>query len=81
MLLVAIRLVATPLIIAAAMFILSPDPLFASVVVIQSAMPVGLITAILARRYGLDADLPAAAIFWSTLALILTLPVVVILFL
>lgn len=78
--LASIRLILTPMMILIAMrFIGSPDASLAGVIVVESAMPVGLITAILARNYGLDADLPARAILWSTAALVITLPVLVIL--
>jgi predicted permease len=80
--LATIRLVLTPFVIMIGMrFIGSQDPSLMGVIVVESAMPVGLITAIMTKSYGLDADLPATAILWSTLALLITLPVLTILLL
>jgi malate permease and related proteins len=78
--LTTIRLILTPMVIVAVMgFISLPDASLSRVIVVESAMPVGLITAIMTRNSGLDADLPATAILWSTMALLITLPVLVIL--
>lgn len=73
--LTAIRLVLTPLIVAAVFGWEFHEPM--DVILIQAAMPVGLTTAILAERYRVDSKLPAAGIFWSTLALGVTLPILI----
>lgn len=78
--LAAIRLVITPIIVVVALRLVSPGDLFAGVIIVESAMPVGLLSAIMAHGFGLDASLPSAAILWSTLGLAITLPVLVILF-
>jgi predicted permease len=73
-----IRLALTPLIVAAFLQTSSLDRSVAGVILVQSAMPVGLITAIMTARSSLDFDLPAAAILWSTIGLGFTLPLLII---
>jgi len=78
---VAIRLLLAPLIMAAGLYLTGAGGVFAGVVLVEYAMPVGLLVAVMARSYGADADLSAATILWSTLALIVVLPALVLLFL
>ncbi len=78
--LTAIRLLIVPLIAVAGLSLLARDEVFSGVVLVQAAMPVGLTTAIMARSYGADSEIPASAVLWSTLALVVTLPALVILF-
>jgi len=53
--------------------------LAASVIIVQSAMPVGLTTSIMAKNYGADAELGASATMWSTVVAVITLPLVALL--
>jgi len=71
-----IRLVATPLIVSMILLGIGQPALSTSVIIIQAAMPVGLTPSIMAKAYGADAQFAASATLWSTLASMLTLPVV-----
>ena len=73
------RLAAVPLAVAFLFAITGRSDLFASVVVVQAAMPVGLTVSIMAKNYGADGEFAASAILWSTLAALISLPLVTIL--
>lgn len=73
-----VRLILVPLLVAAILMVGDLHELFVSVLIVESAMPVGLTTAIFARNYNADATFAASAIFWSTLVSAVTLPLVVI---
>jgi malate permease and related proteins len=75
--LTAIRLVLTPLVVAVLLRLFSLESTVAGVILVQSGMPVGLITAILTARNNMDSDLPAAAVLWSTIGLGLILPAII----
>lgn len=74
------RLVLAPLVVGVVLKSLGWDDLSALVVVVQSAMPVGLTTAIMAEGYGADSQFSASAIACSTLLSMVSLPLVVALF-
>lgn len=76
----AARLVLAPLVVGLVFKSVGWDSLSAFVVVVQSAMPVGLTTAIMAERYGADSQFSASAIACSTLLSVVSLPLVVSLF-
>jgi len=73
------RLAAVPIIVAFVFAMMGRSDLFSSVVVIQAAMPVGLTVSIMARNYEADGEFAASAILWSTLAALISLPLVTIL--
>ncbi len=70
------RLVVAPLVVGLVLILIGWRDLFASIIIIQAAMPVGLTTAIFAKSYGADAEFAASATLWSTLAAMVSLPVV-----
>ena len=74
--LVSTRLIVAPLVVGGILTMLGWGNLFAKLVVIQAAMPVGLTTAIFAKTYGADARFAASAILWSTLAAVISLPLI-----
>jgi len=74
-----IRLVATPLIVSMILLGIDQLDLAKSVIIVQAAMPVGLTPSIMAKAYGADAQFAASATLWSTLASMLTLPLVALL--
>jgi hypothetical protein len=74
----AIRLLLAPGAALVLLHILPLDEIPAAVVVIQAAMPVGLTVSIMVKGYGMDAGLAASSTLWSTLALIMTLPLLAI---
>ena len=71
-----IRLIAIPAIMYTALTLLKVDPLVTGVVVISSAMPAALTTAMLAEKYGQDATFGSNIIFVSTMLSIVTLPII-----
>jgi predicted permease len=73
------RLVVIPLAVAGGLALTGSQGLFASVVVLESAMPAGLSVAIMAKTYGADAEFAASALLWTTLAAIISLPLVALL--
>jgi len=70
------RLVVAPLIVGLLMFMIGWRDLFAKVAVVQAAMPAGIVTSIMAKAHGADAEFAASATLWSTLASMVTLPLV-----
>jgi predicted permease len=76
--LLLVRLIMVPLVVATVLTVGDLHELFIGVLIVESAMPVGLISAIFARNYNADATFAASATFWSTLVSAVTLPLVVI---
>lgn len=70
-----LRLIAIPLIAFLPLRLLGVDPVVTGVVVLISGMPAGSTTAILASKYDGDAEFASCMVFVSTLASIVTLPV------
>lgn len=70
----AIRLVVLPGIVLGVLYFLQPPWPVADVSVVLAAMPAGTTTAILAERYGADAEFGAKIIFVSTILSMLTIP-------
>ena len=68
------RLIIVPAIIWGLLLLFGINDVASKVIVIESAMPVAIITGILARAYGANADFDASAIFWTSLLSIITLP-------
>jgi len=69
-----LRLIAFPLLVYAALYLLKLDSTITGIAVILTAMPGGSTTAILAQKYGADAEYGAALVFASTLLSIVTIP-------
>ena len=76
--LLAIRLAVVPLIVGLVFAGSGGSSLRVNVATIQSAMPVGLTSAIFAENYGADAQFAASASLWSTLAAMISVPLVAI---
>ena len=72
----ALRLFVIPFLVTGAFLAAGNFGLEARVATVQSAMPVGLISAMVAKNFHQDADFAAAAILWSTAGLIVGLPIV-----
>ena len=72
-----LRLLGSPLLVAAIFMVFDWHDLAAHVTIIEAAMPVGLTTAIFVKNYGKDAEFTAAATLWTTLASLCTLPLIV----
>ena len=77
--LITTRLVVVPLVVASVLALFGWRNLAASVIIVQSAMPVGLTTSIMAKNYGGDAEFAASATMWSTVVALMTLPLVALL--
>ena len=77
--LLATRLIVAPVVVGGILAMFGWDDLFTKLIIIQAAMPVGLTSAIFAKTYGADARFAASAILWSTLAAVITLPLIAIL--
>jgi hypothetical protein len=77
---IAARLFVVPLIVGVLVAVLGWQGLPGSVIVIESAMPVGLTAAIMAESYGADAKFSASATVFSTLLSIVSLPLLTALF-
>lgn len=75
-----IRLLAFPLLIFIVLKLLKVDPLIIGVSTLLTGMPAGTTTAILADKYGCDADFGSRIIFVSTLCSIFTIPILCALF-
>lgn len=73
------RMFVAPLVVGSALAVLGWRDLSMGVAVVESAMPVGLTAAILAKSCGADAEFAASAILWSTLTAMVSLPLVAIL--
>ena len=77
---VAIKMILVPLMIAAALTVFGLEGPPRLVLVLQSSMPCGLATLVLAERYGLNRDRVVAALGLSTLLMVVMVPIWVALF-
>lgn len=68
------RLLLIPLAVFAVLYLLPVDPMVRGVMTLASGMPAGSTTAILAAKYDGDAPFASCLIFVSTLASLITLP-------
>lgn len=73
--LVAVRQILLPCLCLAALTVLKVDPLTAGVSVVLTGMPIGSTTAILAQKYGADAQFASKCVFISTLTSLITVPI------
>lgn len=73
--LAAVRQIALPVILLVALKGLALDPLTVGVSVTLSGMPIGSTTAILAQKYGADAEFGSKCVFISTVTSLITVPV------
>ena len=73
--LVAVRQFLLPGICLAALKLLQVDPLTIGVSVALTGMPIGSTTAILAQKYGADAQFASKCVFISTLTSLVTVPI------
>lgn len=73
--LVLVRQILLPAICLIALKALNMDPLTIGVSVTLSGMPIGSTTAILAQKYGADAQFASKCVFISTLTSLITVPV------
>ena len=73
--LVAVRQFLLPGICLAALRLLQVDPLTIGVSVALTGMPIGSTTAILAQKYGADAQFASKCVFISTLTSLVTVPI------
>ena len=73
--LVAVRQFLLPGICLAALKLLQVDPLTTGVAVALTGMPIGSTTAILAQKYGADAQFASKCVFISTLTSLVTVPI------
>ena len=69
------RLIAIPVLMFTALFLLGAEPLVIGVTVLSAAMPAAVATAMLADKYNADSDFASRIIFVSTLLSMITLPV------
>ena len=70
------RLVVVPLIVGLSLVAIGWRVTAAQVIIVQAAMPAGIVTSIMAKTHGADAEFAASATLWSTLASMVTLPLV-----
>lgn len=75
----AVRLLLIPLAVLGVLTLLKIDSLVTGVTVLLAAMPAASTTAILAEKYNGDAKFASAAVFFSTLLSLLTVPLVLLL--
>ena len=73
--LAAVRQIVLPVILLVALKGLALDPLTVGVSVTLSGMPIGSTTAILAQKYGADAEFGSKCVFISTVTSLITVPV------
>ena len=73
--LVAVRQLLLPAVCLVALRLLGVDPLTAGVSVVLTGMPIGSTTAILAQKYGADAQFASKCVFISTLISLVTVPI------
>ena len=73
------RLLIIPLIVFGVFRLIGWNNTIASVIIMQAGMPVAISSTILAKRYQQDATFTATATFWSTLAAMITLPLLALL--
>lgn len=77
--LVAVRQIFLPLIALVLLKLIHADPLLTGVSVSLTAMPIGSTTAILAQKYGADAQFASKCVFISTLTSLITVPMLTLL--
>lgn len=77
--LVSVRQLLLPLLCLAALKLLGVDELTLGVSVVLSGMPIGSTTAILAQKYGADAQFASKCVFISTLTSLVTVPILTLL--
>ena len=73
--LVAVRQLLLPGLCLAGLTLLRVDPLTTGVAVALTGMPIGSTTAILAQKYGADAQFASKCVFISTLTSLVTVPI------
>lgn len=73
--LVAVRQLLLPILCLIALRLLGVDQLTMGVSVVLSGMPIGSTTAILAQKYGADAQFASKCVFISTLTSLVTVPI------
>ncbi len=73
--LVAVRQLALPLAVLGVLKLLQVDALTMGVCVVLTGMPIGSTTAILADKYGADANFASKCVFISTLTSLITVPI------
>ena len=71
----AVRQLLLPLVCLAALRLLQVDALTLGISVVLSGMPIGSTTAILAQKYGADAQFASKCVFISTLTSLITVPI------
>ncbi len=74
-----VRQIALPLLCLAMLRLVGADPVTTGVSVILSGMPIGSTTAILAQKYGADAEFGSKCVFLSTLSSLITVPILALL--
>lgn len=74
LLLSAIRQLFMPLVLLLSLHGLHIDPLLTAVATILTGMPIGSTTAILAAKYGANAEFASACVFTSTVTSLVTVP-------
>lgn len=74
-----LRLAVFPLLVYAVLRALPLDPLLVKLAVLMTGMPAGSTTSILADQYGCDAAFAGKLVFVSTLASIVTIPLITLL--
>ena len=72
------RLIIAPLVVGSILAVFGGNDLFTKLIILQAAMPVGLTSTIFAKNYGADARFAASATLWSTLAAVISLPLIAI---
>ena len=78
--LVAVRQLLLPILCLAGLKLLGVDELTLGISVVLSGMPIGSTTAILAQKYGADAQFASKCVFISTLTSLVTVPILTLLF-
>lgn len=73
--LTALKLAVMPVIAIGAILLLEPDPVVGGVILLQSSMPVALMTFVIGDKYELDRDFLSSAILLSTLLSMATIPI------
>lgn len=71
-----VRLILVPVIVLVIMNLLKLDEVIKSTAVIMTGMPFGSTTALLAQKYGADAEFASECVFLTTLLSLITMPVI-----
>ncbi|MFR5602175.1 MAG: AEC family transporter, partial [Lachnospiraceae bacterium] len=77
--LTAVRLIGLPLIALAALKLLHMDPMLTGISLILTGMPAGSTTALLAAKYGADAEFASKCVVTTTLLSLITIPLLMLL--